>query len=244
MKTTQWSVVLAAGGEGEGARAALEQLCRTYRQPAYAFIRRQRQPEDALELTQEFFTQVLERRDLARLDPVRGRFRSWLLGSLQHFLSNDWARRTAARRDERKLLWLEGISAEQRFLLEPRVTLDPERCFDQGWALALLEQVVGLVAKEYGAPARARFFAAARPLVLPNPDPDERSHGEIAETLGMTALNFRQQVFRLRYRYRVLLRREIAQTLAPQADPSGADVASAIDEELAFLQRALDAGRD
>lgn len=143
--------MLAAGaGDGTKAREALASLCATYWHPLYAFIRRQGAgPHDAEDLTQEFFRQFLERNALARVQPAAGRFRSFLLACLKHFLANERARSRAQRRGGgRALLPLEAGEAETRYQLEPADPLTPEALFERRWALAVLERTLKELRRE------------------------------------------------------------------------------------------------
>src|SRR6516164_9569008 len=132
--TTDWSVVLAAGDElSAGAREALEQLCRAYWYPLYAYIRRQgRSPEDAQDLTQAFFAKLLEKKSLRHAQKERGRFRTFLLTSRKNFLSHEWERAQSAKRGGGKvhLSW-DQTTAEERYQLEPASDLTPEKVFEQ-----------------------------------------------------------------------------------------------------------------
>ena len=159
--TTHWSVVLRAGGsDTTRARAALEQLCRNYWQPLYAYVRRSgHSREEAEDLTQEFFARLLAQNSVARADPARGRFRSFLLTSLKHFLANEWDKARAQKRGGgAQLLRLEFDTAETRCgsVVAPGDT--PDRAFDRQWALALLEVVLGRLRQEYRDAGREEMF--------------------------------------------------------------------------------------
>jgi len=161
--TTRWSVVLAAQGESPGADEALEKLCRTYWWPLYGFVRRQsNSPEEAQDLTQGFFAQLLERRDLDAVRQEKGRLRSYLLTALKHFIANAKRRAMTIKRGEgRALVPLEELLARERAELEPADTLSADRIYERRWASTLLEQV--LVA---AVPA-ANIFRAAQATRLP-----------------------------------------------------------------------------
>jgi len=143
--TTHWSVVLAAGEQDTPqSAAALEQLCRTYWFPLYAYVRRRGySPEDAQDLTQQFFARFLERGSFSVADPARGRFRTFLLKSLQHFLADEWKRTHRTKRVGKTLeVPLDTIMAESRYSAELTDTMTPERAYEQRWALALLDKVL------------------------------------------------------------------------------------------------------
>src|SRR5690242_8628727 len=150
---THWSVVLAAAGRADSthARDALERLCRNYWLPIYAFIRRQgHNPHDAQDLTQEFFTRLLERNYLAGANREKGRFRSFLLASVKHFLANEWDKATAQKRGGGRVpISIDTAMAESSCKLEPADAVTAEKLFERRWALALLEQVLRRLREEY-----------------------------------------------------------------------------------------------
>jgi RNA polymerase sigma-70 factor (ECF subfamily) len=207
-------VVLAAGGGDEArAHAALARLCQTYWYPLYAFVRRRGYgPEDAQDLTQGFFAHLLERHGLARANPGRGRFRSFLLASLRHFLANERERATARKRGGgRTLVPWDAASAETRYGLEPADPVTPETVFERNWALALLEQVLKRLEKEQAAAGKAVQFNHLRDFLMG--DLEAPSYAELASVLGTGADALRATVHRLRLRFRALLREEVAHTL-------------------------------
>src|SRR6185436_16133539 len=143
--TTHWSIVLnARGTDTPLARDSLEKLCRTYWYPLYAFVRRQgRPPHDAQDLTQEFFARLLEKNYLVDVDRAKGRFRSFLLVALKHFLANDWDRRRAQKRGGGQVhIPIDAQHAESRYGLEPAHEQTPEKLFERRWALTLLDRVL------------------------------------------------------------------------------------------------------
>jgi RNA polymerase sigma factor (sigma-70 family) len=158
---THWSVVLAARDE-ETSRAAvaLEKLCRAYWLPLYAFARRRASsPEDAQDLTQEFLADLIARRDLTRVDPAKGKFRSFLLASLKHFLANDWrARQTLKRGGGVTFVPLEVEHAEERLAASPAPEVSAERLFDQRWALAVMDQALDHLRRELAAARKENLF--------------------------------------------------------------------------------------
>jgi RNA polymerase sigma-70 factor (ECF subfamily) len=163
--STRWSVVLAAGDSSvPGAREALERLCGAYWFPLYAFVRRQgHSPHDAQDLTQGFFAWLIESKHLRVADAERGRFRSFLLGMLKNFLSDDRKRAHAQKRGGgRAPISLDAASAEERYDLEPATDLTPDLIFDRRWAWTVIEQTVARLRDEYVAAGRAELFDALR----------------------------------------------------------------------------------
>ncbi|HOW73665.1 MAG TPA: sigma-70 family RNA polymerase sigma factor [Candidatus Paceibacterota bacterium] len=217
--STHWSVVLAAGDSpAPDSQEALERLCRNYWYPLYCYVRRQgHRPDDAQDLTQEFFARFLEKKYLGLADPQRGRFRSFLLASLRHFLINEWDRATAARRGGGQ--WTVPVDAgpaEARFQAEPADNLAPERAYEQRWAVALLEQVVTRLEQEYAAAGKSAQFETLRRFLW-GADASN-SYAEIAARLDSTEDAVKSGVRRLRTRYRQILESEIAQTVATPED--------------------------
>src|SRR5438067_1142358 len=149
--TTRWSLVLAAGQNGQRSRQALESLCELYWLPVYSFIRRQGyQADDALDMAQGFFARMIEKDDFREADPHRGRFRSFLMASVQHFLSNERDRARALKRGGPKpAISLDVQTAEGRYQIEPRDELTPERHIDFQWASVLLQRVLGRLHEEH-----------------------------------------------------------------------------------------------
>jgi RNA polymerase sigma-70 factor (ECF subfamily) len=219
--TTHWTVVLAAGREGApGADRALEQLCRTYWYPLYAFVRRNgRTHEDAEDLTQGFFARFLSRNYLAGVSSERGRFRAFLLASLKHYLANEWDR---ARRQKRggpiPALSLDWEAADSRYQIQPADDLSPDKIYDREWALALLERVICGLADECAAADNSTLFEQLKPFLTL--DHAQVPYAQVAANLHLTEGAVRVALHRLRRRYRALLRNEIAQTLS---DPAQAD---------------------
>lgn len=216
--TTHWSVVLAAQGESETAREALEKLCRAYWWPLYGFVRRSGyQPEEAQDLTQGFFALLLERRDLDAVRREKGRLRSYLLVSLKNFLAKAWRREMTVKRGEgRALVSLDELLARERADLEPADMLSADRIYERRWALTLLEQVLTRLEEDYRAAGNETLFAQLKELLAD--EPDRPSQAEIAKSLGMTGNAVKQAFHRLRRRYRELLREEIAHTVAVPGD--------------------------
>ncbi len=219
--TTHWSLLAQAADNADPmSRAALEALCRRYWFPLYAFVRREGHGEhDAQDLTQAFFARLLEKKGLGDVDPKRGKFRSFLLAALRHFLSNarDFAK-AAKRGGGQAILSLDFTQAEARYALEPASFMTPEKLFHRRWALEMLQEVMRRLQDEWAAPGKREFFAAIEDWISGG-EPTQ-TYAEVAAELDMTEGAVKTAVHRLRRRYRELLRQEIAQTVA---DPSAVD---------------------
>jgi len=225
--TTHWTVVLAAGQRHTPqADGALEELCRTYWFPLYAYVRRRGYgKEDAEDLTQAFFARFLEKNYLAGLSAERGRFRAFLLASLKHFLANEWDKSQCQKRGGgATLLSLDWQTADTQFQVAATNEPSPDRVFDREWALALLAKVIRRLERECTADGKANLFAELK--IFLTAGNSELSHAAAAKNLGMDETAVRVAVHRLRKRYRVLLRAEISQTLADE---------SQVDEEMQAL---------
>lgn len=229
--TTHWSVVLQAGQDDlSKAEAALETLCRTYWYPLYAFVRRHgHAPHDAQDLTQSFFERLLERRDLRLADQTRGRFRSFLLSSLKHFLVNEWARGQARKRGGgQPLLSLNEAAAEQIFQQEPATQTPPESLYDKRWAITLLERAMDRLEADYARSGRGELFTRLRPWLLAEVTGD--TYRELAGPLRMNEGALKVALHRLRQRFRDTVRDEVAQTVSSPEE---------VDEELRCLMASL-----
>ncbi len=219
--------MLAAGdSSAPGAREALQKLCRAYWYPLYAFVRRQGyNPHDAQDSTQEFFGWLIEHKQLQVADSERGKFRSFLLTRLKHFLSDERKKARAQKRGGgQELLSLEAQSAEDRYRLEPATDLTPEMIFERRWALAVMEQTVERLRREYVVAGRAELFEELKHF-----QPGEeavRSYAEVAARLDLTESAVKSAIYRLRQRHGDLLREEIAQTVATPGE---------VDEEIRYL---------
>ncbi len=212
--TTHWSVVLAAGPrDTPQSAAAREKLCRTYWYPLYAYVRRRGySPEDAQDLTQEFFARFLSGESISRVDQRRGRFRSYLLGAFNHLLSDEWDRSHRLKRGGQAcLIALDAPSGEARYALEPADERSPDRLFERRWALALLEGVWRQLQQEYEAAGKGRLFACISSFLTGGVE--EKSYRRAAEALQMTEGATRVAVHRLRQRYAVLFRQAVADTV-------------------------------
>jgi RNA polymerase sigma factor (sigma-70 family) len=208
-------VLAAADSVGPGAPEALEELCRTYWRPVYAFVRRQgHSVDDALDLTQGFFARFLERKQVKLADPDRGRLRSFLLVSVKTFVANDWARAQAEKRGG-GLSFLsldQQREAETRFLAEPAdPAAPPDQAFEKQWALTLLDQALSRLRDESAATGGQEHFDALKVFVWG--DQTAVSQVEIAARLGVTPNALGVSVHRLRRRFGELLRETIARTV-------------------------------
>jgi RNA polymerase sigma-70 factor (ECF subfamily) len=228
--TTHWSLVVQAGNcDHPAASQALQVLCGRYWFPLYAFIRREGHGEhDAQDLTQAFFATFLEKGFLRDVDRGRGKFRSFLLASLRHFLSNARDRAAAVKRGGGKVaLSLDFSGAEERYAHEPADRWTPERLFHRRWALETLQVVLARLRSEWDEPGRREFFDAVHDWIAGEPT---RTHAEVAADFDMTEGAVKTAVHRMRRRYRALLREEIAATVADPAD---------VDDEIRDLFAAL-----
>jgi RNA polymerase sigma factor (sigma-70 family) len=225
--TTHWSVVMAAGtGHSAQAAEALEQLCRTYWYPLYAFVRRHvSEAHDAEDLTQEFFTRFLAKEYFGRADPALGRFRSFLLACLKNFLAEQQRQAQRLKRGGRQtpISW-DSQTAEERYRLEPADPVTPEQVYDRRWALTLLETVLARLTAEQSAAGKEQAFTQLKDCLWG--EGRETGYAEMAARLGMTEGAVKVTVHRLRRRFRDLLREEVAHTVAADAE---------IDEELRHL---------
>jgi RNA polymerase sigma-70 factor (ECF subfamily) len=229
--TTRWSIVLAAGRQSSpDAKQALDSLCRTYWYPLYAFARRRgKQPDEARDLTQEFFARVLEKDYLNAADRERGRFRSFLLTVFKRFLANEHDHEQAQKRGGgRTFVSIDVDDGERRLSLEPSHNWTPEHEFERRWAVALLEQVLGSLRDDYHSKGKGRLFDCLKPFLTADEAAD--SYHTLAAELNMTVGAIKVAVHRLRQRYRDLIRHEVAGTVADEGDA---------DDELGQLLRAI-----
>jgi DNA-directed RNA polymerase specialized sigma24 family protein len=226
--TTHWSVVLAsADQESPQARAALEELCRTYWYPLYCYVRRRGYShEDAQDLTQGFLLQLLERHSFAHVDASKGRFRSFLLAGLNYFLSDQRERAAAQKRGGGRstLSFVDAQAADERYRLEPVDERSPDKLFERRWALTLLDQVFGRLEHELREAGKAELFQRLRVFLVEGPG--EENYAEVGAELGMSGEAVRKAVQRMRQRYHELFRDEIAHTVAGPAQ---------VEEELRYL---------
>jgi RNA polymerase sigma-70 factor (ECF subfamily) len=229
--TTHWSVVLTAGQrELPQAAEALEKLCRAYWYPLYVYGRRQgNSPEDAQDLTQDFFSRLLDKNYLAKADRDRGKFRTFLLGSLKNFLVNEWKRAGRLKRGGGlEFFSIDANAAEDRYAAEPATEFNPDAEYETRWAVTLIEQVLSALRQEFDAADKTRLFEELKGFIWG--DKSTTSYAEIAGHLNLTEGTVKVAVHRLRQRFRELLRAEVAHTVARPED---------IDDELRHLIRVL-----
>ena len=230
-RTTHWSVVLAAGGAvAPDAHAALAKLCQTYWYPLYAFVRRKGHPhEEAQDLTQAFFTRLLEKNQIAQADPNRGRFRTFLLHSFENFLHTEHRDATTQKRGGgREIISWDAHTAAERYAGEPADGASPATLFERHWVTVLLESVLGATRREFAASGREELFDHLEPHLWG--DDLSTPYPRIGELLGMTTVAVRVTLHRLRRRFHDLLRSEVAHTVGGAED---------VDEELRHLRRLL-----
>ncbi|MHC4483207.1 MAG: RNA polymerase sigma factor [Planctomycetota bacterium] len=229
--TTHWSVVLAAGSPSSSHyQQALSTLCQTYWFPLYAYLRRQGyDTHQSEEYTQAFFARILEKQDLRRADPQQGKFRSFLLATLKHFVGDERDRARAQKRGGgRKILPLDFENADTRYSLEPAHQLSPEKLFEKSWALTVLGRTIARLKAESVGRNKQKLFDRLK--VYLTAKRDSIPYRDAAAELNMTEGAVKVAVHRLRTRYRELLRDEIAQTVATESE---------IDEEIRNLFTAL-----
>lgn len=229
---TRWTLVLRARGETPEARAALSELCDAYYQPVFRFLRREgRDDESARELAQEFFARVLQHGELGAADPARGRFRSYLLGAVRHFLADQ--RKHAGRIKRGGGRTPESLEASEAGEGSPIEWADlgatvPDAWFDRQWALALMDRALNLVAAEFASSGKAAHFDQLKPWLI-GEDP-ALSQADVARRLGLNEGAVKVAIHRLRKRFRDVLRAEVRQTLAAGDD---------VEAELRYLIGAL-----
>jgi RNA polymerase sigma factor (sigma-70 family) len=230
--TTHWSVVLDVQHQDEHQRAkALEELCRTYWYPVYAFIRRNgHEPADAQDLTQGFFEHVLERHTFETASPEKGRFRSFLLGILKNFLSHERRKASALKRGGSMMFVpIDGQDDEERLQLDLVHNLTPEKLYDRSWTHALLARTIEILGREYERAGKQPLFAALQSYLTGTASND--SYKQLGEQLGLSVGAVTTSIHRMRKRYAQLLRQEIAQTVSNPAE---------IDDEVSILFSALE----
>jgi RNA polymerase sigma-70 factor (ECF subfamily) len=217
---------MAAGSGSAGSEQALERLCRAYWYPLYAYVRRiGEDAENARDLTQGFFARLLEKNYLGQVQPAKGKFRSFLLASLKHYLSDE---RDKARAQKRgggaRFLSLDDSSLEERYRLEPIDALDAEKLFERRWALSLLREARDLLRQEFADRAQSELYDQLK--IFDSGDPAAPSYAEVALKLDLAEGSVKSAVSRMRTRYRELVRQAVAATVA---DPDE------IDDEIRYL---------
>jgi len=213
-----------------GAGEALDQLCRTYWYPLYAYVRRcGHPPEDAQDLTQEFFHRLLTSDWIGRADQAKGRFRTFLLCGLQNFLANEWQKTRRLKRGAGKIfVALDALEAEDRYRIEPADVASADKLFKRRWALTLLATVLQRLEAEQAGPGAVEQFSALRPVLVG--EPSAEGYADLARRFGVAENTVKSRVHRLRVRYRELLREMVAQTVAGPEE---------VQDELRFLARVL-----
>ncbi len=226
--TTHWSVVLqAASGD---STAALERLCRTYWYPLYAFVRREGYNEhDAQDLTQGFFELFLAKHYLKEVDRDKGRFRSFLLASLKHYLANEWKKANRQKRGGLAVtISFDAADAEERYRLEPAEESSAELIYDRRWARSVLDSVMAKLREEFAQAGKGDRFEPLSRFIFGEPQPGE--YPRLAAQWKVTESGVRSSVQRIRERYAALFRAEIANTVSDPRD---------VDGEIAHLINAL-----
>ena len=230
--TTQWTMVVAAGdSQHPGSSAALEDLCHAYWYPLYVYLRRRGySQEEAEDVVQGFFTQLLDKKYLRAADRERGRFRSFLLTSLKNFAANEWDRKKAQKRGGgTTTLSLDFETAEGRYHLEPANEQTPEQVFDRGWAVTQLQQVLERMRVETAGGESERRFDMLKGFLTG--DGEDIRYKDVAEQLDMSEGAVKVAVHRLRQRFGDVLRAEVARTLNDPAD---------VDDEIRHLFAAFE----
>jgi RNA polymerase sigma-70 factor (ECF subfamily) len=228
---TRWSVLRQLdASQTRVASEALETLCRAYRFPIYAFLRRSgHSPEDAEDWTQSFFGYLIERRLAAKAEPEKGHFRSFLLGSLKNFLSTEQRKRGALKRGGgRAVLSLEGFTEEERYAREPADQHTPETIFELSWSRQVIGRAVATLEREYLRRGHARAFALLKPCLAQ--EPEARSYAEIGAAIGKSEDAVKSAMLRLRQRFQQCLRDQLLETVGQAAE---------IDQELLHLRQVL-----
>jgi len=229
--TTRWSVVLAAGdADRQDSRDALSQLCEAYWYPIYAYVRRRvHAVHEAQDLTQAFFSRLLEKQAIARADPNRGRFRAFLLTALQNFLANEWDKTRAAKRGGgRAELSLDFDAGESRYQIEPAHDLTAEKLYERRWVFTILDEVLERLRNELTQNGKPQYFEQFKGALAGEATAEECA--QAAAALGITPAAAKQAAYRLRKRYRELFRAEVARTVECEED---------VDQEIGRLLSAL-----
>jgi len=230
-RTTHWSVVLAAGATpSPAATEALERLCRTYWYPLYSFARgKGHSHAEAEDATQGFFAVFLEKQYLRDVAREKGRFRTFLLCSLSHFLANEWDRsRRVKRGGGATHVPLDTVEAEQRYGREPATSASLEENFDRRWAETLVAVALARLRRDFESAGKRERFDELKPFLLG--EPEAKGYAAVADRLGMSEQGVKSAVHRLRHSFREVVREEIAHTVATRAE---------IDEELRYLIRLM-----
>lgn len=233
--TTQWTRVLEARGDSSEAKSALSDLCAAYYAPVFSFIRRNASDEDsARDLTQEFFARILALQGIDGADPQRGRFRSYLLGAVKHFLSDmrDHARRLKRGSGQPLESIDSGTDSSPELQLADSAAQSPDREFDRKWALTLLDRALVLLAQEHKAAGKESQFEVLKPWLTG--DTENLSQVQVARELGINEGAVKVAIHRLRRRFREIIKNEVSQTVSDNAD---------VNQELKYLLEALGSNR-
>jgi RNA polymerase sigma-70 factor (ECF subfamily) len=229
--TTRWSVVAAAGdADSAERREALEELCRSYWYPVYAFVRgRIGSAQDAQDLTQAFFAHAIEKGTLAKADPTRGRFRTFLRAAIANFLADERAKANAAKRGGgQRTFSLDFAAGESRYLREPSHDSTAERLYDRRWAVTLIEQALATLEQEWTRADKRAAFEILKRTISGVGDGEDYEH--VGAELGVSSAAAKQAAYRLRRRYREIFREEVRRTVADD---------ESIDDEIARLMESL-----
>jgi RNA polymerase sigma factor (sigma-70 family) len=232
--TTRWSLVLKAGKPGaDGSDRALAELCGQYWYPLYAYVRRRgHDQEDSQDLTQAFFAKLLKKQDLSAADPQRGRFRTFLLASMKHFLTSEWRRENAQKRGGAvETLPLNFESGEESYLREPYHELSPEAIYERRWALGLLERAVDELRSQYELAGNLELFEALKGFL--GGESEVVPYPELAQRLGRSEGTLRTAASRLRSRWRERVRELVAETVEEESE---------IEDELKNLIASVESG--
>ncbi len=218
---TDWGVVQAASQAVPESSEALEKLCRTYWYPLYAYVRRKGyEAADAQDLTQEFFARMLERPWLQGVDPAKGKFRSFLLASMNHFLANEWRRGQAQKRGGGQPVFsLDAAAAEDRYRFEPSHDESPDRVFERRWALTAIERALERLGEEKFVSSRSELLEALKETLTGGTG--RPRYAQLAARLGMTEAAVKKAAQRLRERFAQLLRTEVARTVSDAREVDG-----------------------
>ena len=231
--TTRWSaVLLSAQSQAPGSQAALAELCRIYWYPIYSFVRRRgSSPEDAQDLTQGFFLHLLDHKALCQVSPVKGKFRSFLVASLQNYLSDEADRARCLKRGGKiEFVPLDMGFAEDRYRLAPLDFLTADKVFDARWAMTLMDEAMGRLRQEYADQGKTSVFETLKPYIDPINSKAALSYEQVADTLRVRVGSVKKLIFRLRQRYGSVLREEVARTVSDSGE---------VDEEIHSLCEAL-----
>jgi RNA polymerase sigma factor (sigma-70 family) len=231
--TTRWSaVLLSAQSQAPGSQAALAELCRIYWYPIYSFVRRRGfSPEDAQDLAQGFFLHLLDHKALSRVSPVKGKFRSFLLASLQNYLSDEADRARCLKRGGKlEFVPLDMEFAEDRYRLVPLDFLTADKVFDARWAMTLMDQAMARLRQEHASQGKISLFETLKPFIDPINSNAGLSYEEVADKVQVPVGSVKKLIFRFRKRYASILREAVARTVSGPAE---------IDEEIHALCEAL-----